>query len=248
MESAMPLSRGNADILVRRVQTTVDLTEDERAAILGLPLHIRHFERGQDLVREYDRPSQCILILEGWLARYKVLNEGKRQIVSIELPGDMPDVQSLYLEVMDHNLGSLTKCVVGFVPHVAMRAMLTAHPRVATAIWRETLISGSISREWVLNVGARDAYARVAHVLCELYVRLKAIGLTENGSFVLPLSQTALGETIGASTVHVNRVVTALRTDGLIAIAQGVVTILDIERLMEVSSFDDTYLHMRRAA
>src|SRR4051794_14570778 len=99
MESAMPISRDNADILIRRVQTTVDLTEDERAAILGLPLHIRHFERSHDLVREYDRPSQCILILEGWLARYKVLGEGKRQIVAIELPGDMPDVQSLYLEV-----------------------------------------------------------------------------------------------------------------------------------------------------
>jgi len=238
----------NAEVLVQRLQATVELTDDERSAIYRLPLHVRHFERGQDLVREHDRPSQCILILDGWIARYKVLGDGKRQIVSIELPGDMPDLQSLYLEVMDHNLGSLTKCVVGFIPHVAMKAWLAAHPRLAAAMWRETLISGSISREWVLNVGAREAYARVAHVLCELYVRLKAIGRTENDSFVLPLSQSALGEAVGVSSVHVNRVIMALRKDGLIAVAQGVVTILDITRLIEVSSFDDTYLHMRQAA
>ena len=247
-ESTVRDIQNPADIIVRRLQATFDLSESERAAIYGLPLHVRHYDRGQDLVREHDRPSQCVLILEGWIARYKVLGNGRRQVVAIEIPGDMPDVQSLYLEVMDHNLGSLTKCVVGFVPHVTMKAMLAAYPRIATAVWRQTLIDGSVSREWVLNVGAREAYARIAHVLCEIYVRLKAVGLTNKDSFGLPISQAALGEATGLSNVHVNRVMKALRTDGLVALNRGVVTILDIERLMEVSSFDGTYLHMRRSA
>jgi CRP-like cAMP-binding protein len=155
-------------------------------------------------------------VVEGFACSYKHSHEGKRQIMFFYIPGDIPDLQSLHLEVMDHNIGTLTPTKAAFIPHAALHDLIQRHPGLAAAFWRDTLIDGAIFREWVINVGRRDAYARLAHLLCELVARLSAVGLVTDWSFLLPVTQAELGDATGLSTVHVNRVLQELRGNGLI--------------------------------
>ncbi len=196
----------NAELhpLVRKLETIVDLSDQEREAVLGLPVTVRVLNADQDIVRDQDRPSQCCLMLSGFACRYKTLPGGKRQILSFHIPGDIPDLQSLHLEVMDHSLGTLTESRVAFIPHGTLRAFIRAHPRIGDVFWRDTLIDAAVFREWMANVGRREAYSRIAHLLCELYVRLRAVGLANGQAYVLPATQAEIGDAQGLSTVHVN--------------------------------------------
>jgi CRP-like cAMP-binding protein len=173
---------------------------------------------------------------------------GKRQIFSFHIPGDIPDLQSLHLDVMDHNLGTLALCKLAFVPHPAMRALMRGFPRIGDAFWRDTLIDGAVFREWMIGIGRREAYTRVAHLLCELYVRLRAVGLTNGHAYEMPITQAELGDALGLSTVHVNRTLQELRGDGLIRTTSGTVAVLDWEALRNAGEFDETYLHLRKKA
>jgi CRP-like cAMP-binding protein len=205
---------------------------------------VRRMKAGADIVREHDRPSQCCLVLSGWLCRYKLLPGGKRQILSVHIPGDIPDLHSLHLTVMDHNLGTLTAGTVGFLPHNPLRELCRANPRLAALLWRETLIDSSVFREWMVGLGRRTAYARIAHLMCEFYLRLQSVGLAEDWAFELPLTQVQLADALGLSAVHVNRSLKELRADGLIVQRGNLVTIPDWGALNEAAEFDPTYLHL----
>lgn len=232
--------------LIRKLSSIFNLTEDEARAIESLPFGLpRELKAGQDIARDHDRPSQCCLILEGYAFRYKMLDEGKRQILSFHIPGDLPDLQSIHLRVMDHSLATLGPCRVAFVPHEAIRPFLHAHPRIADALWRDTLIDAAIFREWVANIGRRQAYGRIAHLLCELFMRIKAIGLTDTNSFDMPVTQEQLADATGLSAVHVSRTLTDLRDNGLISTPKGRVLIKEWDALQEAAGFDPTYLHLR---
>jgi CRP-like cAMP-binding protein len=211
-------------------------------------LAVRDLKADQDIVRDQDRPSQCCLIVEGFACRYKVLPNGKRQIFSFHIPGDIPDLQSLQLEVMDHSLGTLVPSKVAFIPHETVRAFIRAHPRIGDIFWRDTLIDAAVFREWVANVGRREAYERIAHLFCELYVRVRAVGLNHGNSYAMPITQAELADATGLSTVHVNRTMQELRANGLIKTQNGRVIIEDWEGLQKAAEFDPTYLHMRKAA
>jgi CRP-like cAMP-binding protein len=186
------------------------------------------------------------MVLEGFTCVYKLTTEGKRQIVAFHVPGDIPDLQSLHLKVMDTSIATVSRCRLGFIPHEALQALCNRYPRIAAALWRETLVDASIFREWMTGIGRREAYNRMAHLLCELFVRLKAVDLIEDETFDLPITQTELADAIGASTVHVNRVLQELRADGLIRSRGTQVHILDWERLKAVGDFDPLYLHLRQ--
>ena len=233
--------------LVRKLQTVFDLSEKEKEAVLTLPFLVRELKAGQDIVREQDRPSQCCVILDGFAFRYKIFDEGRRQILSFHIPGDIPDLQSLHLEVMDHSLATLVPTRVAFIPHHALQALLHAEPKIAGAFWREALIDASIFREWVGNIGRRPALARLAHVLCEIFTRIRALGLSDDHSFPLPVTQEELADAMGLSTVHVNRMMMELRAGGLIRTPRRAVIIENWEGLKEVGQFDPGYLHIRRS-
>jgi CRP-like cAMP-binding protein len=203
--------------LARKLESIVTLGDEEREAVLRLFVTVRTLRADQDIVRDQDRPSQCCLILDGFAFRYKMLGEGKRQILSFHIPGDIPDLQSLHLEVMDHSLGTLTETKVAFIPHDVVRAFVRAHPRLGDIFWRETLIDAAIFREWVTNVGRREAYGRIAHLFCELFMRLRAVGLHNGESYAMPITQAELADATGLSTVHVNRTMQELRANGLIS-------------------------------
>lgn len=232
--------------LVRKLSSIFDLSEDEKAAVLRLPLQVVHLEADQDIVREGDRPSRSCAILEGFTYSYKTTAEGKRQILAFHLAGDTPDLQSLHLEVMDCSLATLTSAKLGYIPHDALRDLCARHWRIASVLWRTTLIDAAIFREWVTNLGRRDAYTRMTHLFCEWVVRLGAVGLVEDWTCELPMTQVELADAVGTSTVHVNRVLQDLRAAKLITLKGQTLTILDWERLSSVSGFDPTYLHLRR--
>src|SRR3954471_5102138 len=226
----------------------MDLSGEEREALAKLPVMVRELRADQDIVRDHDRPSQCCAILRGFAFRYKVLEGGKRQIFSFHIPGDLPDLQSLHLNVMDHSLATLVDSEVAFVTHDNMRKFIRAFPRIGEIFWRDTLIDAAVFREWMAGIGRRDAYARIAHLFCELFVRHKAVGLANGEAFPMPITQAEIGDALGLSTVHVNRTLQDLRANGLVRSRNGSLVVEHWEALKEAGGFDPTYLHMRKEA
>lgn len=229
--------------LIRKLESLADLLEDEKQALMSLPLTIRSLKADQDIVRDKDRPSQCCLILEGFACRYKLLNDGRRQILSFHIPGDIPDLRSLHLEIMDHSIGTLVPSRVAFIPHRSLRDLILCYPGLSGAFWRDTLIDAAMFCEWMVGLGRRSAHVRVAHLLCELLVRFKAVGLAEDHAYRLPITQAEVADALGLTGVHVNRVLQDLRADGLITLRSNALTVHDWERLQEIGEFDPTYLH-----
>jgi CRP-like cAMP-binding protein len=229
--------------LLRKLEAVASLSPEEKAAILTLPVTVRQFRAGHDVIREKDRPTQCCLVLEGWVCRYKILETGTRQIFSFHIAGDIPDLQSLHLRTMDHNLGTLAPSMVAFVQHEAVKALTRDFPRIGNLLWRDTLIDAAIFREWMVGMGRRDAPAGIAHLFCELNRRLRAVGLTRGDAFDFPITQAVLGDALGLSMVHVNRSLMDLRGRGLITLDKHVLRILKSEELCEDAGFDEAYLH-----
>ncbi len=243
MNEPTELHPGHA-MLLRKLRSISPLTEDEKRCLLTLPLSTRCVGPDQDIVREGDRPLECCLLVEGFACRYKLTAEGKRQIFSFHTPGDIPDLQSLHLRIMDHSLTTLTPCKLAFIPHQSLTGVMRNCPRVADVMWRDTLIDAAIFREWMIGMGRRSAYTRIAHVLCEVFVRLKAVGLANGHECELPITQTELGDALGLSTVHVNRSLQELRRHGLIQFRGGSLAILNWHGLTEAGEFDPLYLHL----
>jgi CRP-like cAMP-binding protein len=234
--------------LVQKLTRIAALSNVEAEAIRALPVTVKEIHADQDVVRDGDRPTQSCVVVEGFLCRYKQLPDGTRQIHSVHVPGDMPDLQSLHLQVMDHGLSALTPSKVALIPHEAIRKLTHEQPRVADALWRDTLVDAAIFREWIVNVGAREAYARIAHLFCEIFLKLRAVGLTNGYTFQLPITQAELADATGLSTVHVNRSVMQMRANGLITWEKGQCTIDNWEDLKRDAMFDPTYLHLGASA
>jgi len=230
--------------MIRKLESVFTLSDDERQALENLPMQMVAIKADQDIVREGDAPSRSCLLLSGFACTYKVTAQGKRQIVSFNIPGDIPDLQSLHLKVLDNSVSTMSACSVGFIAHDDLRDICNSYPRIAAALWRSTLIDASIFREWVLNVGRREAYTRMAHVLCELVTRLRAVDLVEDHACNLPITQGEFADALGVTTVHVNRVLQAMRADGLIELNGDRLNIHDWEKLKQAGEFDPTYLHL----
>lgn len=235
------------DRLIRGLERIAELSDAEREVLQALPLRVRSVAKGEEIVRENDRPDRCCLLLDGMLHRYKLLPEGTRSIVAFHIPGDIPDLQSLHLATMDHALGALVPSRVAFIPHAALLDVAREHPNIGAALWRSTLVDSAIHRQWVIGLGARPAYQRIAHLFCEMYVRMKAVGIAEPDGFMLPITQTDLGDATGLSTVHTNRSVQELRGAKLIRWERGFLRVLDWQGLRQAGGFDPTYLHLKRA-
>ena len=230
--------------LVRKLDSIATLSDEERGAILSLPARTRSYGAGQDIFRNGDTSSQSCVILKGWACRYKLLDEGGRQIFSFHIPGDVPDLQSLHLHIMDHSLGTLTDATVAFIPHESMRALMLRLPRLGGVLWRDTLIDAAIFREWMVGMGRKSAYGRIAHLFCEMYLKLEAVGLAGDLRCPLPITQHELGDALGLSTVHVNRVLQDMRARGLITLRTSTLVVHDWDELVRTSEFDSTYLHL----
>jgi CRP-like cAMP-binding protein len=240
--------RPEHDTLIRKLQSISPLSDLEKQRLLSLPLRVEHVDADIDIVREGDRPSESCLLVEGFTCRYKFTEEGKRQIFSFHTPGDIPDLQSVHLKVMDHSLKTLTPCKLAFIRHDSIAELTRECPRLGDVLWRDTLIDAAVFREWMLGIGRRSAYARIAHLLCEVFTRLKVIGRTNGYECEFPITQNEIGDALGLSTVHVNRSLQELRADRLIELQRSTLTILDWDAFKKAGEFDPTYLHLDREA
>lgn len=240
----MSNKRSPLDLLVRKLEQHAVLDEPDRKAILALPHTVRELEPSSYLVREGDPPQVCSVLVSGFAFRQKVTSDGARQIVAIHIPGEALDFQHLFLEVADHNVQTLTHAEVAFIPRAALHELARNRPGVRHAIFVAILIEASIFREWVLNVGRRDARTRMAHLLCEVAVRLEAQGLAAEYRYELPITQEQLADAVGLTPVHVNRTLKSLEADGLITRNRRHVGFPDWKRMRQVGDFTQRYLHL----
>ena len=233
---------------IHKLEAFALLTADEKDALAGLVEQVVERRAGDDLIHEGERPRHVHLLLEGWAYRYKLLPDGGRQIMAYLIPGDLCDIHIFILKKMDHSLGLLSDARIGLIPERAMLDLLDTHPRISRALFWATLTDEATLREWLVNTLRREPFECVAHLFCELWVRMTTVGLVDEGAFDLPITQTELGDTIGLNSVTVNRVLQRLRAEDLITLKGGRLTILDAERLMTISGFDPNYLHLDGAS
>jgi len=242
----MSYPRRDLQRFVDRLTRRSVLTAEEQQAILDLPCHAQQVGSNKDFVALGDTVDHASFIVEGFVGRFDQTVEGKRQITAIHIPGDIADLHTLHLAPLDHELSALGPAVVAFMPHRAFRYMLDRSPHLTQAFWRDTFIRLGIMREWVTNLGRRDAIARVAHVVCELAVRLQNVDLAQNLSFSIPWTQTDLADACGISNVHANRVVQELRRHGLMDWDSRKVMIRDWDAVAKIGDFSDEYLQLGR--
>jgi CRP-like cAMP-binding protein len=233
--------------LIRKFENFVRLSPIDRGVLTRVATgRVRQYGPRLDIAREGDEPKDVHLILSGWACRYKQLEDGRRQIVSFFLPGDMCDLNIFILKEMDHSIGTITAATIADVPRELLDEINGGFPRIATALWWETLVSAAIQREWIMNLGQRTASERMAHLLCEIFLRLRLVGLTEGNSCEFPLTQSDLAEATGLSKVHVNRTLQELRTGELIVLKSKTLTVPSLKHLMSAGLFHANYLHMER--
>lgn len=233
--------------MVAKLSSRAELDEGDRRALLGLPYQPRVVEAARYIAREGDKAPGATLILSGLAFRHKVTVEGSRQILSIHIPGDFVDLESALLNVADHNVQALTRCNIAVVPREAIIELVDQHPRLARAMWVDTLIDGSIFREWIVNVGRRNARAAMCHLLCEFAQRIEIAGLAEEYSYQLPMSQEQLADCLGITPVHVNRTLRELEREGLIRREKRFISIVKWEELRRIGGFNELYLHLDQA-
>ena len=235
---------GNGGLLVRKLASIADLTQEERDAIGAVPMQVKEIPARQDIVRMGDRPTQCCVVLAGFAFRYKLVGDGKRQILAFHVPGDIPDLQSLHLAVLDHNLAALTPLTAGFITHDAIHDLNARFPRVAGALWRDTLADAALLRERIVSIGQRDGLSRTAHFLCEMFRRLGAVGLATQTAMGLPITQVEIADALGMSFVHINRMLRELRERRLVTLQGQKVLVENWAELEALAEFDPAYLHL----
>ena len=234
--------------MVRKLESRSALDDADRAAIMALPYLERTYEAPAYVLREGEPPKKhCSFIVSGLAFRQKLTATGGRQIVSIHMGGDFLDLQHLFLNRADHSVQALNRLETAEIERTALQDLVLRHPAIGRAMWIDALVDASIFREWILNVGRRDARARIAHLLCEVSLRMEAAGLTNGDGYQLPLTQEQLGDAVGLTSVHVNRTLRALAEQGLIARDRRHVRFDDIERLRSAADFSALYLHLDQA-
>lgn len=221
------------------------MTANDAFVLESATANPRPFVARQDLIREGDEPGPMFVMLAGWACRYKILPSGTRQVMAFLMPGDACDLHIRLLAAMDHSIQAITTASVATVSREQMEAMMRDHPNIARAMYTSQLVDEGTMRAWIVSMGRRSSVERVAHLICELYLRARNIGLTENGEFDLPLSQLILADALGMTAVHINRVLKELRLTGAMALKRGSVTILDPGKLVQIAGFDENYLHRR---
>jgi CRP-like cAMP-binding protein len=232
------------DLLARKLDQWNPLSEDDRKAATALPFTRRQLKAGDHVVWDGDRPQHACLLLSGFAYRYKVAGNGGRQIMSIHMKGDIVDLQNSLLGIADHNVQMLSSGELALIPVEAVREIAFRRPAVGMAMWYETLVEGSIFREWILNIGRRNAIVRIGHLLCEFAMRLEVSELGKQTEYELPITQEQLADAVALTAVHVNRTLMKLEEEGYISRTKRRVVINDWHKLAELADFQPRYLHL----
>ncbi len=230
---------------IHKVSSCGALADTDVSMLEAASRSARKFPARHDLIREGDEPGPIFVMLEGWACRYKLLPEGGRQIVAFLMPGDFSDLHLTVSDQMDHSIATLTPALVATVPRMKMAEIVETSPAITKAFFWSQLIDEGTLRAWIVSMGRRGSDERVAHLMCELYIRARNAGLAADHHFEMPLTQIALADAVGLTPVHVNRVLRKLRLAGIMHLASRMLAITDIGRLVAVAGFDENYLHRR---
>lgn len=233
------------NVFIRKLCEHVLLSDEDIDLLDKACFDQRDFPAHEHLLREGDKPGPVFIVLTGWACRYKLLPDGTRQITSFLMPGDCCDLHASVLDQMEHSIATLTPARVALVPRARMEELIFTRPLITRAFWWNQLVDEDTLRAWIVSIGRRDSIQRVAHLMCELYVRARNIGLTDGDRFELPLTQSVLGDALGLTPVHVNRILRKLRLSGAMTLTGGTLVIASIAELAAVAGFDDNYLHRR---
>jgi len=234
------------DKLLMKLRRFDTVSAEEEQALRRCMSKEIHVEKGRSLVKAKTELEVSNLLLDGFVHRHKDLRDGSRQTLQLAVAGDFIDLHSLLLKQLDHDISTFTDCRVGLFPHERLKALIAEHQHLGRLLWLSTIVDAAIHREWMLSLGRRDAASRLAHLFCELQVRLTAAGLAEHGTYELPITQTDLAEILGLTSVHVNRMLKDLREKGLVTFKGKVVEIEDWDGLVAVSEFDPFYLSLNQ--
>lgn len=232
------------DKLLLKLRLRDDVSAKEEAVLRSIAEPPTVVPARRTLVREGESVTRSTLLLQGLLGRYKDMRGGQRQITEIHVAGDFADLHGFTLKRLDNDIGALTSCTISYVPHEALRMVTERHPHLARLLWLSTNMDAAIHRAWTVSLGRRDAIARLAHLVCELQVRLQIVGLAEDDGYALALTQVDLAETLGLTAVHVNRVLKELRETDLLTFRGGRVIIHDRARLRQIAEFSPDYLYL----
>lgn len=231
--------------LIMKLEYGARLTDMDRAVLYDLTRITRRVARHRDISPEGERPENVHLVVEGFACRYKTLTDGRRQIMALLVPGDFCDLHVAILGEMDHSIGTSWGCTIVDIPRSVVEHLTAHHPRITRALWWATLVDEGTLRAWLVNMGQHEADQRMAHLVCELLVRLRVVGLVSEDSFALPMTQDDLADVLGITGVHVNRVLQDLRGQGLLEWRSKRLRIPDVARLMAFAEFDPKYLHLK---
>lgn len=225
-----------------------EIPVDAKEELLRLLGRHKRLDSNREVLADVSRSAICTVMLDGFAARYKLLSNGRRQITAIHVPGDFVNLHSFLMCVPDHGVTALTHCRVALVEQEALRRLTESSPQLTQILWTDTLIDSAIQREWLVAMGRRTALGRLAHLICELNVRLRIVALVSDNVFKLPLTQSDLADVLGLSVVHVNRILKRLRSDGIMYWNSQTIAILNWDRLCEIAEFDPSYLGLTRLA
>lgn len=232
--------------LVMKLRARDDLDEREERALADAVTEVREFGPGKVMVRAGTRLEASMLLTGGIASRYKDLAGGERQIQELHVAGDFVDLHGFLLKELDHNLGAVSACRVALVPHERLKRITEEHPHLTRLLWFSTVLDAAIQRETILSIGRRSAVSRIAHLMCELSVRLRLVGASDGRRFALPMTQLDVADATGLTSVHVNRMLKQLRDQELLTFRGGEVVIGDWDRLARVAEFDMAYLHLQK--
>jgi CRP-like cAMP-binding protein len=229
-----------------KVRARDELSAAEEQAIVSSVSEYRDYASDRTFIRAGEELDHSTILLDGLMCRFKDLRDGQRQITELHVAGDFADLHSFTLKRLDHHMMTLTPCRVAIVPHERLSAITEQYPHLTRVYWFSTNLDAAIHREWELSLGRRTAISRMAHLFCELFVRLRIVGLTEGTSYELKLTQTDLAEALGLTSVHINRTLKELREQGLVEFRGSRVEIADLPGLERVAEFNPAYLYLER--
>lgn len=232
-------------LFLTRLSAVDNINEADQSLLASLSWRIAEKSARTQFVEEGGRPSECCLVLRGIVARSRYTEDGQRQILSVHIPGDIPDLQSLHINRMDHGLETVGSCRLAFVNHASLHEVCRTSYSLAAAISRESLIDGALHRAAIFRNGRLEADARLANFVSEMYLRHLVLGLAKDGTFQFPLSQEMMGEALSLTVVSINRAAQTLRARGLVRMERGSIQVLDPGALAAFGQFDPAFLHLR---
>jgi CRP-like cAMP-binding protein len=232
------------DRLMRRSR----LSREEREAVLSLDCKLETHGARRDIVKIGQIVDHACLVIDGLVGRFDLMSNGQRQITAFHIPGDMCDLHSVVVPRAAWSINALSKSVIAKIPHTELRALAESHPALALAFWRDSVVDASILAKWVGNLGRKGAVARLAHLICELGVRLEYAELGSRTLFELSATQEQLADAAGMTSVHVSRMMQELKAKKLVKLWGGSVEVLDWEGLSALAEFDPAYLLTSAAA